>query len=58
MRTAAYSSLVLVASGFLFCLIALTNGEAINCVGGGCSLYEAKDVRALSPEKDLESLSF
>lgn len=39
MRTATYSSLVLVASGFLFCLISLPNGGAIDCAGAGCSLY-------------------
>jgi|GEM_PF-2441419 len=48
MRTAACLSLMLLASGFLFCLIALTNGDAINCAGGGCSLYADLEFMGLS----------
>ncbi|CAK7027364.1 MAG: hypothetical protein DELT_02629 [Desulfovibrio sp.] len=48
MRTATYSSLVLIASGFLFCLIILANGGAITCAGGGCSLYAGLEFLGLS----------
>lgn len=48
MRTATYSSLVLVVSGFLFCLISLANGGAIDCTGGGCSLYADLELMGLS----------
>lgn len=48
MRTATYSSLVLVASGFLFCLISLANGGAIDCAGVGCSLYANLEFMGLS----------
>lgn len=48
MRTATYSSLVLVVSGFLFCLITMANGGAINCTGGGCSLYANMELMGLS----------
>ena len=48
MRTAASLSLVLLASGFSFCLISLTNGDAINCAGGGCSLYADLEFMGLS----------
>lgn len=48
MRMAAYSSLVLAVSGFLFCLITLANGGTINCTGGGCSLYADMELMGLS----------
>lgn len=48
MRTATYSSLVLVASGFLFCLISLANGGARDCAGAGCSLYANLEFMGLS----------
>lgn len=48
MRTAAYFPLILVASGFLFCLISLTDADAISCSGGGCSLYSGLEFMGLS----------
>ena len=47
MRTATYTSLVLLASGFAFCLISLVGGP-INCSGGGCTLYADMEFMGLS----------
>lgn len=48
MRTVTLPSLACVACGFLYCLTALANNDAITCAGAGCSLYAGLEFMGLS----------